>query len=152
MLFRRKKKAVVQKPAIAADDVIIGVAKAIGAAIGTATVAMEIGMRSAIEARKMKPTIGEQALVVKKDANGRKAREMMEPAAKKLTETEEATKRRAKEAKKVAILKVEEAKKFASNRMTEAKLKAEEKTDELRESASQKIAPRRRGLLGRLRS
>jgi hypothetical protein len=149
-MFRRKKKVVV-KPAVSADDVIIGVAKTIGAAIGTASVAVEIGKQSASDAREMKPRVEKQLEAVKKNATGRKAREMLEPAAKQLADAGQTTKGKAKDAKKVAVLKVEEAKKVATDKVTRAKRKAEEKTDELRESAAHKIAPRRRGLLGRLR-
>lgn len=150
MVFRRKKKVVV-KPAISADDVIIGVAKTIGAAIGTASVAVDIGKQSASEARAMKPDIEKKIELVKKTANGHKAREMLKPAAKQITDASEMTKGRAKEAKKLAATKVDKAKRVANDKVSDVKRKAESKSDELREAAADKIAPRRRGLLGRIR-
>lgn len=150
-MFRRKKKVVVKKPAISADDVIIGVAKTIGTAIGTASVAVDIGKQSASEARAMKPDIEKKIEIVKKNANGHKARELLEPAAKQITEASQMTKGRAKEAKKLAVTKVEKAKKVATDKVSDVKHKADSKSDELREAAAGKIAPRRRGLLGRIR-
>ncbi len=163
MIFRRKKKLPVKKPRVNPDDVIIGAAKSIGAAIGTASGAVEIGKQSAAQAKKidtdgLKASVGEKRGVAAKKAEEvrKQASKQMDDtkkvAAQKADETKKRAAVKADEVKKMTTAKADEAKKLAAARAAETKKKAEDKVDEIREAAAQKIAPKKkRGLLARIR-
>jgi hypothetical protein len=152
MIFRRKKKIPAKKPRVNTDDVIIGAAKTIGTAIGTASGAVEIGKQSAAEAKKIDTAGLKTAAVEKQGVAARQAKAMRKQAARQLDTTKKMAAKKADATKMVASAKAAEAKKLAATKAEETKKKAEDKVDELRETAAEKIAPRKkRGLLARIR-
>ncbi len=164
MIFRRKKKMVMKKPRLDADQVIIGAAKTIGTAVGTASGAYEIGRQSASEARNIDTGDLKKAAVQKKMMATKQAKEMQKQASKQAKEmqkqvSKQATaktvemKKKADEAKKMSAKKADETKKLATAKAMEVQAVAMDKVDNLREAAADKIAPKKkRGLLARLRS
>jgi hypothetical protein len=130
MVFRRKKQIRAKKDRVLSDDALIGAAKSIGSAIGAASVMVEIGKKSAKEARETRASALRSASV-----------EKVELAAGK-----------AEAVRKTIGPKADRAKKRAVAKMSAAKDVADVKADELRQVAADKIAPKkRRGLLSRLR-
>jgi phage-related protein len=152
MIFRRKKKLPVRKPRLNADDVIIGAAKTIGAAIGAASGAVEIGKKTAAEARKIDTDGLKSAAVEKQGQVAQKAVQVRKQASQQVEVTKDLMAKKAAETKKQAEETAIQAKKLTAAKAKETRKKAGAKVDELREAAADKIAPKRkRGLLARIR-
>ncbi len=163
MIFQRKKKLPVKKARVDTDAVIIGTAKTIGTAIGTASGAYEIGRQSAAHAKNIDTDGLKAAAAEKQNAAAKKAEALRKQAAQQMSETKSLASQKAAETQKQATLKAaeakkmtkakaQEAKKLAAAKAEETRKKAEDKVDELREAAADKIAPKKkRGLLARLR-
>ena len=87
MMFRRKKKLPAKKSRVNTDDVIIGAAKTIGGAIGTASGAVEIGRQSAAQAKNIDSAGLKAAVGEKRSAAVKKTKGLRKQASKQVDET-----------------------------------------------------------------
>ncbi len=171
-IFGRKKKVVEpEKVASTADKVVIGAAKKIGAVVGTASGAVEIGKQSAAPAKKFDAADVKNAALEQKDAASKKMDEARKLAAKQAADAKKSAGKKTEDAKKLAAQKADEgmglaagkadetkklaekkgkeAQKLALKKAEEARKQAEETIDDVRGAAAKKIAPKKkRGIFG----